>query len=254
MAQALVFTLAAPLASFGAVAVGERRPTWDRPGKSQIIGLLACALGIERADEARQSDLANGLRLAIRVDDPGHLASDYHTTQVPPQRRNRTFATRAEELDVPKHELKTILSRREFRVGSRYTLAVWYDPARADTLELFRSKLEQPEFILFAGRKAFPLMLPTHPQIVALSGGIEAVFSNYDGALSEDMRSMIASITSRRRRTPQIFIDADAVPGSQLVNRIEERRDIPESREKWRFGLRSEALLRQTRANEEPAS
>ncbi len=253
MPQALVFTLAAPLASFGAVAVGERRPTWDRPGKSQVIGLLACAMGIERSDEARQAEIANSLALAIRVDDPGHLAADYHTTQAPPQRRNRTFATRAEELGVAKNELKTILSRREYRVGSRYTIAVWYDPVRADILEQYRLKLTQPEFILFAGRKAFPLMLPTHPQIVALDDGVEAAFSDYDRALTDEMRSLIASVTARRRHRPQIFVDADALPGTQLVDRIEERRDIPESRAKWRFGLRSEALLRQSRSSKEPA-
>jgi len=173
---------------------------------------------------------------------------------VPPQRRNRTFATRAEELGVAKAELKTILSRREFRVGSRHTIAVWYDHDRADMLERFHAKLMQPEFILFAGRKAFPLMLPTCPQIVALDDGIEAAFSAYDQALSDDMRALIASVTARRRHRPQIFVDTDAVPGSQLVDRIEERRDIPESRTKWRFGLRSEALLRPTRLNEEPTA
>ncbi|MEM7776899.1 MAG: type I-E CRISPR-associated protein Cas5/CasD [Pseudomonadota bacterium] len=253
MPQALVFTLAASLASFGAVAVGERRPTWDRPGKSQIIGLLACALGIERSDETRQADIANGLALAIRVDDPGHLSTDFHTAQVPPQRRNRKFATRAEELGVAKTDLKTILSRREYRVGGRYTIAVWYDPDRADMLEQFRLKLTQPEYILFAGRKAFPLMLPTYPQIVARNDDVEATFSDYDRALTDDMRFLIASVTARRRHRPQIFVDADALPGSQLVDRIEERRDVPESREKWRFGLRSEALLRQRQSSEEPA-
>ena len=36
-----------PLAS---LAVGERRPTWDRPSKSQMVGLVAAALGIERIE------------------------------------------------------------------------------------------------------------------------------------------------------------------------------------------------------------
>ncbi|MEM9030225.1 MAG: type I-E CRISPR-associated protein Cas5/CasD [Pseudomonadota bacterium] len=252
MPQALVFTLAASLASFGAVAVGERRPTWDRPGKSQIIGLLACALGIERSDETRQADIANGFLLAIRVDDPGHLSTDFHTAQVPPQRRNRKFATRAEELGVAKTDLKTILSRREYRVGGRYTIAVWYDPDRADMLEQFRLKLRQPEYILFAGRKAFPLMLPTAPHFVLIDhGDIESVFTGYDRLIRPGPIDLLPRTKSRHR--PQIFVDADALPGSQRVDRIEERRDVPENREKWRFGLRSEALLRQRRSSEEPA-
>lgn len=254
MRSALVFTFAAPLASFGAVAVGERRPSWDRPGKSQVIGLLCCALGIERADEVRQAEVAESLKLAIRIDDPGHLATDYHTTQVPPQRRNRRFATRAEELNLPKRELKTILSRREYRVGSRYTIAVWYEPDRPEMLDRLRTRLREPAFLLFAGRKAFPLMLPPHPQIVTLDDGIEPAFQAYDDRLNDDIRELLASVTPRRRYRPQIFVDADAVPRSQPVDRIEERRDIPENRGKWRFGLRSEVMLRQSRPNEEPAS
>ena len=45
MPRYVVFRLAAPLASFGEVAVGERRPTADRPTRSAVIGLLGAALG-----------------------------------------------------------------------------------------------------------------------------------------------------------------------------------------------------------------
>ena len=127
MTTYLLFTLAAPLASFGAVAVGERRPTWDRPSKSQILGLVAGCLGIERSEEDRQHALAAGLGFAVRVDSPGGLASDYHTAQAPKdvsiRRRTKAFgpiATRADELACD--DLKTILSRREFRVGARHTM------------------------------------------------------------------------------------------------------------------------------------
>ena len=57
MPRYLLFTLAAPIASFGTVAVGERRPTWERPAKSQVVGLVAGCLGIERHEEARQQAL-----------------------------------------------------------------------------------------------------------------------------------------------------------------------------------------------------
>ena len=124
MPEFLIFRLIAPYASFGAVAVGERRPTWDRPSKSQILGLIAAALGIERTEEARHRELALAYLFAVRVDDAGRVQSDYHTTQAPPQRRNRRFATRADELAVDKTELKTILSRRENRLGSFYTIAL----------------------------------------------------------------------------------------------------------------------------------
>jgi CRISPR system Cascade subunit CasD len=244
MPRALVFTFAAPLAAFGAVAVGERRTTWDRPGKSQIIGLLASALGIQRIEEARLEDLARDLKLAIRIDDAGQLATDYHTTQVPPQRRNRRFATRAEELAVPKPELKTSLSRREFRVGSRYTIAVWYEPARDDDLAELKTALEGPCFVPYAGRKAFPLMLPMCPREVMLGDEIEATFAAYDRMIRPGAIDLLRVRTDTD--LPPIFVDADATPTQQIA-RIEERRDVPESRSKWRFGLRAEAMLRPSR-------
>src|SRR5262245_59936868 len=100
----LLFRLAAPLAAFGTVAVGERRPTWDRPSKSQALGLIAAALGIERADEPRLATLAAGLGFAVRIDAAGGLAIDCHTAQAPKEaslrRRARDIgaaSTRADE-------------------------------------------------------------------------------------------------------------------------------------------------------------
>ena len=58
MARFLTLTFAAPLASFGAIAVGERRPSWDRPGKSAALGLIAGALGLDRSDEDAHRALA----------------------------------------------------------------------------------------------------------------------------------------------------------------------------------------------------
>jgi hypothetical protein len=82
-------------------------------------GLVAAALGIERGEEARLAALRDSLGFAVRVDQAGQPAFDYHTTQTPPTKRNRRFATRADELAVPKHELKTILSTSEYRTGAR---------------------------------------------------------------------------------------------------------------------------------------
>jgi CRISPR system Cascade subunit CasD len=181
MAQYLLFTLAAPMASSGAVAVGERRPTWNRPSKSQTIGLIAAALGIERSDEARQRELADGLGFAVRTDHSGVLATDYHTAQVPPARRNRRFATRAEELAVAKTELKTILSRREFHAGSFYTIAVWRERQGDQGLDAIAAALRTPAFVPYAGRKAHPLMLPMLPHVIEAQD-VESAFGQYDAS------------------------------------------------------------------------
>jgi CRISPR system Cascade subunit CasD len=245
MAGFLLFTLAAPLASFGTVAVGERRPTWDRPSKSQIIGLVAGALGIERQDEPQQERLAASLWYAVRVDDPGQLATDYHTTQVPPARRNRHFSTRVDELAVPKPELKTILSRREFRNGSLSTICLWARLGVAVDLGEIESALRFPVFVPFAGRKAHPLTLPMRPSLVE-APAVETAFAEYDANTSDLIQQLWSDIRLAVGGYRPIYIDADAARAMNLaIDRVEERRDIPESRAKWRFGLRAEALLRQ---------
>lgn len=246
MREFLVFTLAAPFASFGAVAVGERRPTWDRPSKSQVLGLIAGALGIERGDETRQQALASTLSFAVRVDSAGHIVSDYHTTQVPPQRRNRRFATRADELAVDKTELKTILSRREVRMGSLYTvlLASTVRSGAGMSLAEIEAKLVAPVFVPFAGRKANALMLPMTPRRVEAADMIGA-FARYDDGETTAQKELRAAHLLRPRsdERPRIYADEDLVPDGCHA-RHEQRRDVPESRAKWRFGLRTEVLLK----------
>lgn len=95
----LAFTLAAPLASFGAIAVGERRSSWDRPAKSAVLGLIAGALGLTRDDADAHRALADDYLYAVRVEDfdlrtPRPPLTDYHTAQTAPSTGGRRFATR----------------------------------------------------------------------------------------------------------------------------------------------------------------
>ena len=247
MTEYLVLTLSAPLASFGAVAVGERRPTWDRPSKSQVLGLVAGALGIERTEEARHIELAASLGFAVRVDNAGTIQTDYHTTQVPPARRNRRFATRADELAVDNTELRTILSRRELRSGSHYTIALWASGLQPlhPSLGDIATALQTPVFTPFAGRKANVLMLPMTPRVVS-ADDVTGAFTAYDASENETQKKLRKDYwLIPRQADGRIYADADSVPG-HLTDRIEQRRDIPESRAKWRFGLRAEALLKPT--------
>lgn len=257
MTRYLLFTHAAPLASFGTVAVGERRPTWDRPSKSQVTGLVAACLGIERSDEIEQRRLALGLGFAVRIDDAGTIASDYHTAESPKDsrvnkdwtKRHGPIRTRADELARP--DRKTILSEREFRVGSRYTICLWSTEAGSGSisLEAIQTKLRAPKFTPYAGRKAHPLMLPMAPCLVEAER-IEAAFSAFDEAMDPKVKSMLDGLQhmrSSRTASRPLFADADAVPAAERAARatqLIERRDNPESRDKWRFGLRSELQLR----------
>ena len=248
MRDYLIFSIAAPMASFGALAVGERRPSSNRPAKSGIIGFIAAALGIERGEEARLAALRDSLGFAVRVEDPGIPAFDYHTSQVPPARRNRRFSTRADELSVPKTELKTILSTREYRIDAFVSPAVWLrQPDAPHSLEKMTAALRAPAFTLFVGRKAHPLMLPCDAKIVQAET-VTTAFAAFDANEKDAIKHLkdkFLTKTGRARSRPAsiIYADLDGVAGAS-TDRVEQRRDMPESRSKWRFGLRQEVILR----------
>jgi CRISPR-associated Cas5-like protein len=122
----LVFQLQAPLASWGDTAVGEYRGSYEYPGESALLGLLAAALGIRREDDSALAGLRQGYGFAVGVQDAGTLLRDYHTAQVPGRTalKGRPHATRRDELAVPKRDLHTILSTRDYRQNAACLVAV----------------------------------------------------------------------------------------------------------------------------------
>ena len=236
MQEYLTFALVAPIAAFGDVTVGERRSSWDRPARSAVLGLVGACLGVERADAEGQEALATSYGLALRCHAPGRLLADYHTAQVPPTRRNRRFATRAEELAVPKTELSTVLSRRDYRVGAWHLGALWARPGARWTLDAVAEAMRRPVFAPFLGRRACPLGLPLAPRL-------------------EEAENPLAALAARHANGPEVAwreggegtdlvvldrADAEGLPG---LLRTEMRRDEPLSRTRWQFGLREEAVL-----------
>jgi CRISPR system Cascade subunit CasD len=77
--QTLFLRLEGPLQAWGLRARWGERDTATEPSKSGVIGLLGCALGLRRDDD-RLRVLSDELRMGVRVDRPGTLLHDYHTT------------------------------------------------------------------------------------------------------------------------------------------------------------------------------
>jgi len=122
----LVFQLRAPLMAWGETAVGEYRPSAGYPGVSALLGLLAAALGLDRGAEAAQQALADGYGFAVGVQSSGLLLRDYHTAQVPGRAalKHRPQSTRRDELALPRDDLNTILSTRDYRQNAACLVAV----------------------------------------------------------------------------------------------------------------------------------
>jgi CRISPR system Cascade subunit CasD len=254
--ELLLFTLAAPLASFGDVAPGERRVSASRPGRSMLIGLLAAALGLRR-DDPRQEAFAASLAFAVRIDRLGSVLNDYHTTQTAPAKKNRRFATRRQELEAD--GLGTILSQREYRMDSAFTVAVLALGAPPFTLAEIAAALRRPQFLLSAGRRACPLGLPPEPHVVVANtlakafaihdqmeeegcedGSPEAVMARVRLRLAMGLR---APLTTMRHdvAVDERFMALGLLSGA--TGRTETRRDEPVSRTRWQFSPRAEQIV-----------
>ena len=231
----LTFALVAPLASFGAIAVGERRPTWDRPARSAVLGLVGACLGLEREDDAAQAALAKEYGVALLCVAPGQLLADYHTAQVPPTRGKRRFATRAQELQAA--DLATILSRRDYRTGAWHLAALW---SRASDprwpLPDIAAAMQVPAFVPYLGRKACPLGLPLAPTLYEATTPGAALARRHQVGPERQFRHLANA-------AGEPFVARDAWDGdadAALARRVETRRDQPRSRRLWQFDLRRE--------------
>jgi CRISPR system Cascade subunit CasD len=233
MRDYLTATLYAPLASFGGLAVGERRAAERYPTRSQLIGLLGAALGVDRADEPAQRALADGYHFALQIFAPGRPFTDYHTAQMPSRGKAR-FATRWEELAAP--ALNTVLTSRDYRSDFLAGLAVAAKAGAPHTLADIAAALRQPRYTLSFGRKSCPFGLPLAPAVNE--------FPDIRAALATTLpQGDFAPLLHPLRAGPgQIIADIALVPaGDSHVTEFV--RDQPLSRTRWQFALRPVAIL-----------
>jgi CRISPR system Cascade subunit CasD len=233
----LLATLYAPLASWGDIAVGESRGSWDRPSRSAVLGLIAAALGLTRDDQGAHDALDVGYGVAVRVDAAGAPIADYHTAQsvaaaIVKKRRPRT---RAQLLDAGPRE--TILSWRAYRQDAFTTIAIWAHSGGRWSLESFVDALRRPAFALYAGRKSNPFGLPLNPIVVEAE--------SLAGALSQrDPRPTALDVPKRGLQPPggwglEVAHDpCDGFPsGLRSIQRVV-RRDSGAHRTRWQFAER----------------
>jgi CRISPR system Cascade subunit CasD len=235
----LTATLYAPLASFGGLAVGERRISETRPTRSALIGLLGAALGVERADEAAQTALAAGYGFATQTLAAGRPMTDYHTAQMPGQKGKKRFATRAAELAVPKQDLNTVLTSRDYRVDAMFSLAIWVRENAPYILDDIAAAFRHPHYTLSLGRKSCPLGLPLAPVIADYPSARAALAARWT-AFEKQEEELHRNLGAK----PGIIAmdEADAKAQNESPQHIAFIRDNPVSRKRWQFALRAEAV------------
>ncbi len=248
MPDGLAFSLYAPFAALGDLAVGERRGGFDRPARSAMLGLVAAALGLDRADEDGHAALDSGYRLAQRVPLGGTLVTDYHTVQAPQADRKARWATRREALDRPRHELATLLSSRDYRADIWVDVALIRLKGAGPAPETLAEALRRPAYTLFFGRKSCPLGRPVHPRCLAEVTTVAALLASLDepapGKPDEDLFAPLRLGPHGTRDAP-LYADIDLRPllaPDFRPLRIERRRDRVASRLRRQFELRDEIV------------
>lgn len=236
----LLFTLYAPMGSFGAIAVGEGRLSWTRPARSAVLGLVAAAQGIERVDDRGHRRLEEGLHYAVRTDAAGRSLMDFHTIQTPRDRKGQigTFATRREELRTD--DPYTVVSQREWRSDWCFTVALWTRSGKSIQIDVLADALRQPRFAVYAGRRSAPLGLPLNPAIIE-ADGVEAAFGLRQP--SEAEQALLDRLHLDDMAHGEIAFDYGA-PGTPTTGVwLERRRDAVAGRRRWQFQDRVEGIV-----------
>ncbi|MFI5792361.1 type I-E CRISPR-associated protein Cas5/CasD [Streptomyces sp. NPDC051677] len=189
----LVLRLAAPLQSWGGPSGYNRRDTLPQPTKSGVLGLLAAAEG--RPRDASLTDLL-GLRLGVRVDQPGTLLRDYHTVS-----DHRGLPLPSAKVDAKGVQKKTSpakytgVTQRYYLQDAVFTAALHGPAALLQSLE---HAVRHPAFPLSLGRRSCP---PTGPLSLGLRhhADLNDVLGDVPWQASEHRRRQI--------RTPQVTLE-----------------------------------------------
>lgn len=219
MRDYLAFTLTATLAAMGGPAGHERRGSETWPGRSAILGLLAAAQGIRRDGDFSRLD---ELDLAVAVFDQGQHLRDYHTVQTVPTSAVKRPQSRPEALTAAGLSVNTAISKRDYRCGSLYGVAIW-----GEGLAEIEAALNEPVFTLYLGRKSCPLASPVGPRIMRADGPVQAL-----GRIKLPPWRSGAKATMLATSAPEI-------PGGSSGIRY----DRPIDRISWHFASRSETVV-----------
>jgi CRISPR system Cascade subunit CasD len=247
--ETLIFQLQAPLSSWGEVAVGEYRPSAEYPSQSALQGLLGAALGIARDDDTAQTKLRTGYRLAVGVLNQGRLLRDYHTAQVPSRTdlKKRPHATRRDELSLPKPDLNTILSSRDYRQDAAALVAVQTMTNAPYPLAQLAEALKKPKFVLYLGRKSCPVAVPLHPRILNAET-INTAFTDYQQQLADLWQQQLPKHTEPKNLAVQKIAWGDDF-GTDDLSIMGVKRDLSITRKDqvitrqgWQFADRSEHI------------
>lgn len=167
----LVLCFSATFQAWGERAEWGMRDTAYIPTKSGVIGLLAAARGVQRAD-SEILRMTNLLHVSVRTDKGGSIISDYQTTQ------GKTISDCLNYYSyVKKHDehsnSSTRLSDRQYLDGSVFLVAVTGDK---ELLDECAKAVQNPHWVPYLGRKC---CIPNAPIFYSYTDEFESVLDMF---------------------------------------------------------------------------
>lgn len=193
MANTILFLcLDGPMQSWGVRSRWDVRDSGQEPTKSAVIGLLGCAMGLDRDDPELES-LDRGLRFGVRADRPGVLSTDYHTVTGYHRTAEGGFkysgGTAQGLAKAREYGESTVVSLRDYLHDAAFLVAL---EGPRPLLEKLKAHLTNPKWPVYLGRKA---CVPSRPVFERLADEYE----NLEDALKNERLIGLPSKTKRPR-------------------------------------------------------
>ena len=184
--------------------------------------MVASARGFDRADVNGQEDVAQH-SVAVGIHDTGTSFTDFHTVQSVPRAAVKHPATRGDALALARRSRaeETTLTRRDYRTGVLYSVALW-----GGDVEAVHAALLRPAHALFLGRKSCPLNAPLCPVLTKAKSPKDA---------------LVAAVLPYWNNAPLLSVASD--PHPRLKGRKITRSDDPTCRQRWEFRNRTVTVL-----------
>lgn len=177
------------LQSWGDHAKWDIRDSGDFPSKSGVVGLLACAMGLERGDPEITA-LSDRITMAVRADRPGTRMLDFHTVQGRPRLHTAE--------GVRTRDKSTIVSNRWYLQDASFLVLI-------ETDESLRSRicaaLKRPKWPIYLGRKS---CVPSRPVL-------EGITTDYQDLMDGLRRYPVEGSATELPYECEILQETDAV-------------------------------------------
>ncbi|MCA3104352.1 MAG: type I-E CRISPR-associated protein Cas5/CasD [Rhodocyclaceae bacterium] len=156
MTRHLVLRLAAPLIAFGGEAIDNRGVIRDFPALSMLTGLIANALGWDRANHELHNRLQERLRMGTALEPGSRRLQDFQTAELGASDSGWTTWGQPEERRGGAGSYASPhLRYRDYQADFRGWVVLALQPAdEAPTLSAIADALDRPVRPLFIGRKA----------------------------------------------------------------------------------------------------